>query len=74
MKAVAEKRAARIYFSDFFEVPADALADYGAFNVACIVDLPLFIDPFCSSRAESLHTKLCITKSFVTSASFGINR
>lgn len=37
---------ARIYFSDFFGVPPSALVDYGAFNVACIVDLPLFIDPF----------------------------
>lgn len=37
---------ARIYFSDFFNVTSSSLVDYGAFNVACIVDLPLFIDPF----------------------------
>jgi hypothetical protein len=40
------RSSARIYFTDFFGVPPDVLADYGAFNVACIVDLPLFIDPF----------------------------
>lgn len=37
---------ARIYFTHFFDVSPDVLADYGAFNVACIVDLPLFVDPF----------------------------
>ena len=37
---------ALIYFTDFFDVSPDALAKYGAFNVSCIVDLPLFIDPF----------------------------
>jgi hypothetical protein len=37
---------ARIYFSDFFGVSADSLKQYGAFNVACVVDLPLFVDPF----------------------------
>lgn len=36
----------RIYFSDFFGVSPDVLAEYGAFNVSPIVDLPLFIDPF----------------------------
>jgi hypothetical protein len=36
----------RIYFSDFFGVDPKILSKYGAFNVACIVDLPLFIDPF----------------------------
>lgn len=36
----------RIYFTDFFEISPDVLANYGAFNVSCIVDLPLFIDPF----------------------------
>ncbi len=36
----------RIYFTDFFDVAAADLANYGAFNVSPIVDLPLFIDPF----------------------------
>jgi len=35
-----------IYFTDFFDISEKALAEYGAFNVACIVDLPLFVDPF----------------------------
>ena len=38
--------AAKIYFSDYFDVPPEALADYGAFNVSPVVDLPLFVDPF----------------------------
>lgn len=46
MKTVSHKNAARIYFSDFFNVTPESLAQYGAFNVACIVDLPLFVDPF----------------------------
>lgn len=36
----------KIYFTDFFNVPADILENYGAFNVSLINDLPLFIDPF----------------------------
>jgi hypothetical protein len=58
MNAVADKRSARIYFTDFFEVSPEVLAHYGAFNVACIVDLPLFIDPFLlftSSKGEYQH-------------------
>jgi hypothetical protein len=42
MNAANTQRPARIYFTDFFGVSTDALAAYGAFNVACIVDLPLF--------------------------------
>lgn len=38
--------AAKIYFSDFFDVQPEALDRYGAFNVSLINDLPLFIDPF----------------------------
>ena len=36
----------KLYFSDVFDVTEQALADYGAFNVSLITDLPLFIDPF----------------------------
>lgn len=39
-------QSARIYFTDFFNVAPNILGAYGAFNVACVVDLPLFIDPF----------------------------
>lgn len=35
-----------IYFSDFFNVQPEILEEHGAFNVALINDLPLFVDPF----------------------------
>ena len=33
-----------IYFSDFFKLRPNTLAQYGAFNVSLVRDLPLFID------------------------------
>lgn len=36
----------KIYFSDFFAVDPQTLADYGALDVSLVNDLPLFIDPF----------------------------
>ena len=58
-----QSRPTRIYFSDFFDVLPDTLEEYGAFNVACVVDLPLFIDPFLlftSQKAEyqKLHADI----------------
>lgn len=35
-----------IYFSDVFRVDPEALEEHGAFNVALVNDLPLFVDPF----------------------------
>ncbi|WP_368649258.1 hypothetical protein [Castellaniella ginsengisoli] len=35
-----------IYFSDVFQVEPKTLEAYGAFNIALVNDLPLFIDPF----------------------------
>jgi hypothetical protein len=35
-----------IYFSDVFGVLPEVLEEYGAFNVALVNDLPLFVDPF----------------------------
>ncbi|WP_163579334.1 hypothetical protein, partial [Klebsiella pneumoniae] len=35
-----------IYFSDLFSVPPKILEEYGAFDVALVNDLPLFVDPF----------------------------
>lgn len=35
-----------IYFSDVFSVDPEILEEYGAFNVALVNDLPLFVDPF----------------------------
>ena len=31
-----------VHFSDFFDVPPEALEEYGAFNISLINDLPLF--------------------------------
>lgn len=36
----------KVYFSDFFGIAPEALAEYGAINISLINDLPLFIDPF----------------------------
>jgi hypothetical protein len=43
-----------VYFSDFFNVDAKVVEDYGAFDVSLINDFPLFIDPFLlfNSRKE----------------------
>lgn len=38
--------APSIYFSDVFQVDPAVLEEYGAFNVALVNDLPLFVDPF----------------------------
>ena len=35
-----------IYFSDVFEVDQGLLESHGAFNIALVNDLPLFVDPF----------------------------
>lgn len=45
-KKKTTQQRTRIYFTDFFDVQPKVLADYGAFNVSPIVDLPLFVDPF----------------------------
>ena len=49
-----------VYFTDFFEVTPEILDSYGAFNIALINDLPLFIDPFLlydsdQKKYRSLH-------------------
>ena len=36
----------KLYFTDVFDVSEETLAEYGAFNVSLVTDLPLFIDPF----------------------------
>lgn len=36
----------KIHFSDFFNIDANIIENYGAFNISLINDLPLFIDPF----------------------------
>lgn len=45
----------KIYFSDFFNVDATIIEEYGAVNISLINDMPLFIDPFLlfnSKKAE----------------------
>jgi hypothetical protein len=49
------------FFNEFFGVSEEALEEFGAFNVALVNDLPLFIDPFLLFHSESdeyqqLHT------------------
>ena len=80
MKTANEQRPARIYFSDFFNITPESLAAYGAFNVSCVVDLPLFIDPFLlftSGRQEyqNLHGEIIRYLSFLRDKSVegGIN-
>lgn len=52
-----------IYFSDVFGVEQDVLDAHGAFNIALVNDLPLFVDPlllFDSGRPElrELHDSI----------------
>lgn len=52
-----------VYFTDFFDVSPDVLDSYGAFNIALINDLPLFIDPFLlydsdQKKYQSLHDEI----------------
>ncbi len=35
-----------VSFSDFFNVPAKTVEQYGAFDISLLADLPLFVDPF----------------------------
>lgn len=41
-----------LHFSDYYGVSAEALRDYGAFDVSLVSDLPLFIDPFLLFNSE----------------------
>lgn len=41
------------FFNEFFGVSAEAVDEYGAFNVSLINDLPLFIDPFLLFNSEN---------------------
>src|SRR5438105_3442847 len=61
----------KVYFSDVFDVPPAVLDDYGAFNIALVNDLPLFIDPFLlfdseDAKYRALHddiiTYLCFLR------------
>lgn len=45
-----------VYFSDFGLEP-EVLEEYGAFNVALVDDLPLFVDPFLLYDSENAAYK-----------------
>src|ERR1700682_5355520 len=52
-----------VTFSDFFQVPAATVEQYGAFDISLLSDLPLFVDPFLlfnSKKPEyqSLHKEM----------------
>jgi hypothetical protein len=52
-----------LHFSDFFNVPPEALENYGAFNISLVNDLPLFVDPFLlfnsgNPRYQQLHEEI----------------
>lgn len=40
------------FFSEYFEIDAKIVEDYGAFNISLVNDLPLFIDPFLLFNSE----------------------
>lgn len=42
-----------IYFSDVFGIDPEIIEEYGAFNVALVNDLPLFVDPFLLYDSEN---------------------
>lgn len=58
-----------IYFSDVFGVAPETLDQYGAFNIALINDLPLFIDPFLLFDSQDEKYTPCTTKSSSTLSS-----
>jgi hypothetical protein len=41
-----------IYFSDVFGLEPEVVDSYGAFNIALVSDLPLFVDPFLLFESE----------------------
>lgn len=42
-----------IYFSDVFGIDPKIIEEYGAFNLALVNDLPLFVDPFLLYDSEN---------------------
>lgn len=53
----------KTHFTDWFNITAETLHEYGAFNISLINDLPLFIDPFllftsATQEYRSLHDQI----------------
>lgn len=46
-------RYAGVYFTDIFGVAPEVLEEYGAFDIALVNDLPLFVDPFLLYDSEN---------------------
>ncbi|MES2927637.1 MAG: hypothetical protein V4843_12495 [Pseudomonadota bacterium] len=60
---MATRKKLKIYFSGYFGVNPTALAEYGAFDISLINDLPLFLDPFLlfnsdKSEYRDLHDEM----------------
>ncbi|MCF7966463.1 MAG: hypothetical protein K9L79_13105 [Methylobacter tundripaludum] len=45
----------KLLFSEYFEIDADMLDDYGALNICIDADLPLFLDPFLLFSSEKIE-------------------
>lgn len=46
---------AGVFFSDRFDVHPDVLAEYGAFDISVVSDLPVFIDPFLLFNSDKVE-------------------
>ncbi|MDT7846984.1 hypothetical protein [Streptomyces justiciae] len=60
----------RIYFSEHFDVSPTTLAEYGAFDICIVSDLPMFIDPFLlftsgKSEYRALHDQIVLYLQFL---------
>lgn len=44
--------AGGVFFSDRFNVHPDVMAEYGAYDISVVADLPVFIDPFLLFNSE----------------------
>ena len=51
-EAAWEADPAGVFFSDRFNVHPDVMAEYGAFDISVVSDLPVFIDPFLLFNSE----------------------
>jgi hypothetical protein len=69
-ESMTEMVESRIYFSEYYKLPSEALTEYGAFDICVVSDLPMFIDPFLlftSKRPEyqALHDQIVLYLQFL---------
>lgn len=67
-----------VSFSDFFNIPAKTVEQYGAFNISLLADLPLFVDPFLLFNSKKpayrkLHEEMIRYLRFLRDKSSGAN-